>query len=55
MNKKQFRNSHYEIPEHSGSYQWKMCPGHYIHVQYIDGEWYTMAGNPLGQAVIYWR
>ncbi len=55
MNRKQFRNAHYEQPAENGTYQWKMKPGYYIPVTWLDGEWYTKSGDSLGTAVVLWR
>lgn len=55
MMENQFRNSKYEIPEHNGTYQWKIARGCYVPVKWIDGSWYSRSGDPLGKVVTFWR
>ncbi|MCP4354035.1 MAG: hypothetical protein GY793_00110 [Proteobacteria bacterium] len=55
MNRKQFRNSNREVPTKPGKYQWKMQPRVFIPVIWKDKKWFTISGDSLGKAVVFWR
>jgi len=56
MRNKDYRNSKQETPAENGVYDWRVCDGVEVRIDYKNGVWTTKAGDVMADNMqIWWR